>query len=650
MGVSVAMVSLTAGSVEAALDAPVVDTSRSPYARLRPLGVGDARLEDRFWAPRRERNRTVTLPSQWAQCEETGRLDNFRRAAGRHDGPFQGRVFNDSDIYKWLEAASWTLATGPDPALKARVDEAVALVAAAQDADGYLNTYFTFDRAAERWSDLEHAHELYCAGHLIQAAVAHHRATGERSLLDVAVRLAEHIAAVFGPDAGPGTCGHPEIEMALVELARTTGDPRWVRQAGFFVDQRGRRPTALRGGSRHAGRFGPEYFQDHLPVREQRTVAGHAVRALYLYGGVTDLYAETGEPALRETVGALWDDLQGRQSYVTGGAGARHEGEAFGEPYELPNATAYAETCAAIAHVMWAWRMLLLTGEVRFADALETALYNGVLSGLSLDGREYFYVNPLADRGDHRRLPWYGTACCPPNLARLLASLPGYGFATSDEGLWVHLYATGTATAPLPGGGRVAVAQRTEYPWDGAVELEVRADSATPFALFLRVPTWAAGATVAVNGTPLDGPVTPGSYAEVHRSWRDGDVVRLELPLAPRLLASHPRVAENHGRAALARGPVVYCLEQADHPDADVWDLAVPAEAEWTATWEPDLLGGVTALRTDGHARTDGDPGAPLYRPLDGSPPVRPARITAIPYHVWANREPGPMQVWIPTA
>lgn len=438
--------------------------------------------------------------------------------------------------------------------------------------------------------------------------------------------------------------------MALVELSRETGDGRWVRLSRFFLDQRGREPSALAAPDGALGRP-RQYFQDHLPVREQRAVIGHAVRALYLYGGATDLFVETGEVELWETVTALWEEFHARQVYVTGGAGARHEDEAFGTPYELPNDRAYAETCAAIAHVMWAWRMLLVTGEARYADALETALYNGVLSGLSLDGREYFYVNPLADDGTHRRQPWFGTACCPPNIARLLASLPGYVATTSDAGLWLHLYVAGTAKATLPDGNRVVIHQRTDYPWDGGVELEVQTERETPFGLFLRIPGWAEEAEIVVNGQPFDQEIRPGTYAEIHRSWKAGDRVRLSLPLAVRCLMSHPRVEANRGRIALVRGPLVYCLEQADHAGVDVRDLRIPSGATWEASLRPDLLGGVVTLHGEAIVMGDaGDAGDALYRPFRHEETNgRMVPVTAIPYFTWANRESGPMRVWLAT-
>ncbi len=623
--------------------AVVVDTRQSPFVRLRPLSLDAVTIDDTFWAPRRRVNHAVTLPAQYAQLEQTGRLHNLRRAAGQEQGAFEGRFFNDSDVYKWLEAAAWVLATERDERLQAQVDDLVALIAAAQDADGYLDTYFTFARVPERWTDLAVMHELYCAGHLIQAAVAHHRARGRRDLLDVAVRLADHIVATFNPMGRQGADGHPEIEMALVELSRDTGDERYRHQAQFFVDQRGQHPPTISG---------KEYHQDHAPVRAQHEVVGHAVRALYLYAGMTDLYAETGEQALWEALAALWRNLQGRKIYITGGAGARHEGEAFGDDYELPNRRAYAETCAAIAHVMWAWRLLLVTGEACYGDALETALYNGVLSGISLDGETYFYENPLADRGNHRRQPWFGTACCPPNVARLLASLPGYVYTTSDKGLWVHLYATGTATAALTDVGVVTLRQQTNYPWDGAITLTIDPPDVALFSLFLRVPQWAEGASVTVNDEVIGAPVRPGHYMEIRRQWAQGDVVRLTLPLAVRLLSSHPYVINNRDRVALVRGPLVYCVEAADHPGVDPWDLVLSTDAAWRVEREPDLLGGIMVLRTeDARARVDDGWEGQLYRSF-GTPSAATTRVplTAIPYYVWANRDAGSMQVWLPIA
>ena len=626
----------------------IVDTSESRYARLRPLPLADVRLSDGFWEPRRRINREETLPSQYGHIEETGRLDNFRRAAGKIEAPFKGLYFNDSDVYKWLEAASWSLATDPDPDLERMVDAAITEVADAQRPDGYLNTYFTFERADERWTDFD-LHEMYCAGHLIQAAVANFRATGARRLLDVAIHFADHICDLFGPEEEgkrPAVDGHEEIEMALVELFRVTGDRSYLRQALFFVDARGH---GLLGEP--YGRFDPSYSQDHEPLRAQREVVGHAVRALYLYSGAADVFAEIGEPDLLLALERLWCNMTTKRMYVSGGLGSRHEGEAFGGDYELPNERAYAETCAAIASVMWNWRMLLVSGDARYADLMEHTLYNAVLPGVSLDGRRFFYQNPLADDGTHRRRPWFGCACCPPNVARLLASLPGYLYGLSGDAVWVHLYAESVATVDL-GDQTVRLSQRTDYPWDGNVEISVE-EGEGEFGLLLRVPSWCEeGCTVAVNGNALDIPVSPGSYAEIRRTWRAGDTVHLDLPMPVRRVECHPYVAENAGRVALMRGPLLYCVEGADNPGLDPRDLVLPADEEPSANPDPSLLGGVVALDARVEILApDRSWEDRLYRTArpepEGSREAGPTTARAVPYYAWANREPGPMRVWL---
>jgi DUF1680 family protein len=622
--------------------AVVVDTSASPFARLRPVPVSAVTLAGPFWGPRLQALREVTLPSQHRLLEETGRIDNFRRAAGKVQIPFQGRFYNDSDVYKWLEAAAWALAWGPAEPVAHLADSVIAEIAAAQEPDGYLNTYFALERAVERWTDLRNKHELYCAGHLIQAAVAHQRATGSGRLLAVARHLADHICDTFGPAAEgkrPGTPGHEGIEMALVELSRETGDPRYRDQALFFLDGRGH---GLIGGS--------PYHQDHKPFRDMDRLEGHAVRAVYLAAGAADLYTETGEPALRAALERLWQNMAARQTYVSGGLGARHEGEAFGDDYELPNARAYAETCAAIASVMWNGRMLALEADARYADALETALYNGVLAGLSLDGQAYFYANPLRDDGTHRRQPWFDCACCPPNLARLLASLPGYTYSLDDEGVWLHLYAQGAAHVRLGDGRAVGLRQHTRYPWDGEVVIEVEGEGT--FDVALRLPAWCeAGASLSINGRPYDGALVPGSYIHLRRNWGVGDTVRLDLPMPARRVECHPYALENWGRVALMRGPLLYCVEGVDHPGFDLRDLVLSPEVVLSTTDRPDLLGGVVALTGQALAvPPDPDWTGRLYRtarPRAASPEAQAVPLMAIPYYAWANRAPGPMQVWL---
>ena len=617
----------------------IVDTSKSESARLRPVPLAAVTLEDSFWAPRLEKLREVTLPSQYLQLEETGRIANFRRAAGKLDQPFEGWFFNDSDVYKWVEAAAWILATHDDPELKTMLDEVISAIEAAQDEDGYLNTYFTFDQASERWTNLQDMHELYCAGHLIQAAIGHYRSMGEDRLLTVAMKFADHICETFGPEAEgkqPGSGGHPEIEMALVELARATGDVKYVEQARFFLDMHGQ---GLIGGQ--------VYNQDHVPYRELTRIEGHAVRAVYLNCGATDIYTETGEKALLETLDRLWSKMTSRQMYISGGVGSQYEGESFGEDYELPNKDAYAETCAAIANVMWNWRMLLLNGDSRFADVLETALYNAVLVGLGLDGKSYFYRNPLADDGDHRRQPWYQCACCPPNVARMLASTAGYFYSLSEEGIWVHLYAENTAQLELLDGRRIGIVQRTKYPWDGSVEVQVQGEG--DFALYLRIPAWSGGEwSLTLNGEAAAEVDEDGGYLKILRNWKPGDVIRLVLPMPVRLIESHPRVCENAGRVALIRGPLLYCLEGVDHPGVGLDEIVIPYDANFIANFQSDLLGGMVILQAQATTQpVEQSWESQLYRPIAHPSKGQTVDITAIPYYAWGNREAGQMRVWI---
>lgn len=634
----------------------LVDTSQSPGARLRPVPITSVTLSDSFWAPRRALNSTTTLPEQYESLASTGRLDNFRRAAGTLDRDYQGLVFNDSDVYKWLEAAAWTLALddGEDAALadlSAKVESVIALIEAAQEPDGYLNTYFTFDRASERWSNLRDLHELYCAGHLFQAAVAHVRATGGTRLLAVARRFADLICDTFGPgdDQRQGVPGHPEIEMGLVALARVTGERRYLEQATYFVEAR---------GQGHIG--GGAYHQDHRPFREMERLTGHAVRAAYLSAGVADLVTETEDAALRAALERLWQRMITRQVYVTGGLGARHQGESVGADYELPNARAYAETCAGIANVMWAWRMLQMTGDAVYGDWMERALYNAALPGISLDGLAYFYVNPLASDGVpepgaaiYQRQPWFRCACCPPNIARTLAKVPGYLYSVSGDTIWAHLYAANEATLILEDGTAVSLLQRTRYPWDGTVILEVL--TAGTYALKVRIPSWCSGEaeryhpTVSINSGPCPGDVMPGQYVEIRRTWAVGDSVCIQLPMPVRRVAAHPYALENAGRVALMRGPLLYCLEGVDHPGVDLRDVVVAGDVELTSRFRPDLLGGVQVIEGQA-AVTPPDSGwmSELYRA--GAPAGEERRlcaITAVPYFAWANRKPGAMQVWL---
>jgi len=622
--------------MEKKLDVFVVDTSRSRYAKLRPVSISKVHLEDSFWAPRLKMLGEVTLPTQYQIFEENGYLSNFRRAAGKKTGDFQGRFFNDSDVYKWIEAVAFYLAYSYDEKMSSLVTHVIDDIVSAQDEDGYLNSYFTLERKKDRWTNLKDMHELYCAGHLIQAAIALYRATGERLLLDAACSFADHISSIFGVGKRLGTSGHPEIEMALVELYRTTEKQAYLDLARFFLDQRGK---GLVGGDL--------YHIDHKPFRELTEIVGHAVRSLYLNCGATDIYLEIGEKQLLNTLLRLWCSMTERKMYVTGGVGARYVGEAFGDDYELPNYRAYAETCAAIANVMWNWRMLLATSEARFADVMELALYNGVLSGISLDGKNYFYINPLADRGRHRRQKWFRCACCPPNIARTLACLPGYLYSVSDEGIWIHLYVQSIAFVNIDG-KTVTVKQRTKYPWSGEVDVSLQPENEVSFSLYLRIPGWCRKAKIYVNNQRLETGIRPGGYIEIHRVWKPNDYVKLSLSMSIERLMSHPNVLENTDKVALKRGPIVYCIEQIDNPDFDVWNIVLPLNSSLKAKWAPKLLNSVTVIQGEAFTIETESFRNRLYQPVaDLSFKTRKVRFKAIPYYAWANRKPGSMIVWM---
>ena len=638
--------------------AAVLDLSDSPHAAVRPVAPGRVEVADGFWAERMRAMRLHGLDRQFAQCEVTGRLRNFERAAGRLEGEFEGRYYNDSDVYKWLEAASYALAREPSVELKSRVDGVIEAIAAAQRPDGYINTYFSGPRTSWRYRNLNDEHELYCMGHLIQAGVAHRRSTGSERLYEVVVRAADHICATFGPEGRPEPDGHPGIELALVELARETGNPVYLRQAVFFLDQRGADPPNLSGLHVH---------QDHAPVREQRDADGHSVRLTYLAAAMADAAMDTGETDLLAASIRLWESAYERRAYVTGGLGSRYQGEAFGADYELPNDRAYAETCAAVGGVFWNARLLAATGAARYADWLETSLYNGALVGVSPDGAAYFYANPLAadpqptpdDQrglhssaaqqtvGGHKRQPWYDTACCPPNIARLLLGLPGYVYGVSPDALWVHQYLPGRVETPLPDGGSISLRVATQYPWDGAVDLVVEDAPDRPVTLRLRIPGWAVGATLEVDGVSRE--VDAGTYAVVTGTWSPGTSIHLRLPMEVRLVTSHPRVQTNTGRVATARGPLVYCLEAVDHPEETLDSLALSASADLRARFDPDLLGGISVIGGQAEIVSNGQHHA-LYSTFQGGGRnvERSTSLTAIPYFAWANRTPGAMRVWIP--
>ncbi len=617
----------------------VVDTTRSPYARLRPIPAGAVRLEGGFWQARRAANTAAGIPQQFDILKARGALENFRRLAAGIEANTEDFVFRDSDLYKWMEAAAYAL-LDDDPqtaVIRARLDEAIDAVLPAQGADGYLNTYFGND-PSRRFHNIAVDHELYCAGHFIQAAIAHHRVTGERRLLDAAIRFADYLTTVFGPGLRQEPPGHPEIELALVELYRETGERRYLDLAGFFLERIG--------------------------IADFTRFEGHAVRAAYCAAGATDYFLETGDPRWRDGLERQWDDMVRTKLYVTGGIGGRYRGESVGTAYELPNQRAYAETCAALATIFWNWRLMQIAGEARYADELERTLYNGALAGVSLDGTRYFYVNPLADHGQAEGDPWYPWArrepyqrqtdfpcnCCPPNVERFLASLPGYFASTSDDGLWVHLYDAARIRWRLADGTPFTLTQHTRYPWDGTITLAIEPERAAEFTLYLRIPAWAPAATLTLNGEPAPGAAPqPGRYLALRRTWQPGDRVSLALDMPVTLLEADARVPETRGSVAVQRGPVIYCAEGVDHGGADVRFARLDASTPLVPHFEADLLGGVTVLDGAGWLLADESPPPALYRPRGQRPPdvLRPARLRLVPYYAWANRGPTSMAVWL---
>ncbi|MFP3300858.1 MAG: glycoside hydrolase family 127 protein [Caldivirga sp.] len=622
----------------------IVDTSNSPYARLRPVSISNVKVNDNFWLPRLNTLARVTLPRMYNLLEETGRVDNFRRVSGDFKGGFRGLLFNDSDVYKWIEATAWLLTYMHSDELAKMLNDVVDAVSKAQLPDGYINTYF-YDRLSNRYRYLRQSHELYCAGHLIQAAIACRRGGACQRLYDTAVKLANHIVDNFNDHGIVAVDGHPEVEMALIELYRESGDVRYLNEAVFQVNTRGR--GTLRGfGMPNAWDFDDEYFIDHKPIKELNEVPiAHAVRFLYLMSGTTDVFMETGDKGLWDALNRLWVDLTETRMYITGGVGSRHEGESIGERYELPNDRAYSETCAAVANIMWNYRMLLATGEAKYADVMELALYNAALAGVSLDGREFFYVNPLASRGYHRRMPWFEVACCPPNIARLLASLPGYIYSLSSDGLWVHLYVSSSVRARL-GNNVVELIVKTSYPWDGEVNMVVNPSHSDEFTLYLRIPGWSRGAKLMINGGDYEHELTPSTYVGVRRSWSYGDEVTLRIPMNVDLMSSHQHVLANTSRVAIRRGPLIYCIEQTDNPGVDVYNIALKTTCRLEARFNSELLGGVVII--EGDAYELGTQGR-LYESInDVKLAIRPIKFKAIPYYAWANREPGPMTVWVP--
>ncbi|MCB8979926.1 MAG: glycoside hydrolase family 127 protein [Ardenticatenaceae bacterium] len=635
-----------------------VDNQQSKESKLFTVPYTAVSITDGFLANYQQVNRTVSLAHGFNMLEKAGNFANLRIAAGLEEGKFCGYWFADSDVYKWLEAVGWELGRAADAELQAMADKAITLVEKAQQDDGYLDSYYQFALPGKHWTDLDHGHELYCAGHLIQAAVAWQRAVGNERLLAVTLRLVDHIYGLFGPGKREETCGHPEIEMALVELYRLTHNARHLELAQLFIDRRG--TNKMRG---HAG-YGAVYQQDHLPVREAEEVVGHAVRQLYLTTGATDLYMETAENALLQAMHTLWDDMTQHKLYVTGGLGSRFDGESFGGPYELPSETGYCETCAAIASLMWNWRLLLITGERQYADLFEHTLYNGVLSSPGLEGASYLYVNPLqvqngryvrasvdTGTGESRLRPaWHNCACCPPNVMRTLSSLSHYLATGNAAGLQIHQFANAHLDLAMHNQS-AKLAIETNYPWEGSIAITVQEGPAEPWQLALRLPRWCTQYAATLNGHAITPTLGENGYLLLERSWQPGDVLRLELHMEPLFLAPHPRIDAVRGCAALQRGPLIYCFESQDQPDGvELQDVQVMTEAALVDT-AVSPFENMQLIEVSGQMSPIAW-GDALYRPLTDIPPTdaMPVMLTAIPYFAWGNRGMKSMRVWLPLA
>jgi DUF1680 family protein len=612
---------------------------------IQPVQFTQVHIDDNFWSPRIRTSCNTTIPSNFEKCEKTGRIDNFAKAGGLMEGAYEGMWFNDSDVFKIIEGASYALQIEENPDLDSYLDALIVKIAAAQEDDGYLYTPRTIDpdnvppqSGPERWSHLVMSHELYNVGHMYEAAVAHYQATGKRTLLDVALKNANFLITIFGPNGIKDVPGHQEIEMGLVKLARVTGHTKYLDLAKFFLDERGQQGERTLGG---------EYTQDHLPVIEQREAVGHAVRAIYMYAGMADIAALTNDSDYYDAIMALWENVVNKKTALTGGTGARHEGESFGDNYELPNLTAYNETCAAIANIFWNHRLFLLTGDSKFIDVLERTLYNGFLSGVSLSGTEFFYVNPLSSDGEYHfnsddtitRQPWFNCSCCPTNIVRLLPSLSGYIYAVKDQSIYVNLYISNKAAFKV-GESTFTMVQATQYPWDGTIKVTVDVDQPTDVSLRLRIPGWATGQplpgdlysytmmdvdpiSIKIDGDMIQPEIEHG-YFVISRNWEGKTEIVIDIPMPVQRVVASEAIQNLAGKVALARGPIVYTFEDIDNT-IEIFDIILADTVTFEIVSRPTLFDGVNLLM--GHSGKE--------------------KFTAIPYYAWGHRGVGKMTVWL---
>lgn len=593
------------------------DIKEQPLKMIEQIDFSHVKINDNFWSPRLSKHVSATLPVCIDQIEnQTGRIRNFENAA-KGEGEHSGIFFDDSDVYKALEGMAYSLINNPDPELEKKADEWIDKFAAAQQPDGYINTFYTLTGLDKRWTNMD-KHEMYCAGHMIEAGVAYYQATGKRKLLDVCIRMTDHMMSQFGPGKRHWVPGHEEIELALVKLYQTTQEQKYLDFAYWLLEERGHG----HGTMGDEGKWNPVYYQDIVPVRQLTDISGHAVRCMYLYCGMADVAALKNDTGYIAAMDRLWDDVVHRNMYITGGIGSSHDNEGFTEDYDLPNLDAYCETCASVGMVLWNQRMNQLTGYSKYIDVLERSLYNGALAGISLGGDRFFYVNPLESKGDHHRQEWYGCACCPSQLSRFLPSIGNYIYASSDDALWVNLYIGNTGQIRI-GETDILLTQETDYPWDGSVKLTISTSLPLEKEIRLRIPNWCKTYDLSINGKRINVSEEKG-YAVI-KDWKSQDVIALDMDMPVEIVAADPHVKENFGKRAIQRGPLVYCMEEIDNPEYFDQIQLSPSTTFQTA-FVSDILNGIKTIKTNGRAQS----------------------ATFIPYYAWDNRKAGKMRVWIP--
>lgn len=593
------------------------DIKEQPLKMIEQIDFSHVKINDNFWSPRLSKHVSATLPVCIDQIEnQTGRIRNFENAA-KGEGEHSGIFFDDSDVYKALEGMAYSLINNPDPELEKKADEWIDKFAAAQQPDGYINTFYTLTGLDKRWTNMD-KHEMYCAGHMIEAGVAYYQATGKRKLLDVCIRMTDHMMSQFGPGKRHWVPGHEEIELALVKLYQTTQEQKYLDFAYWLLEERGHG----HGTMGDEGKWDPVYYQDIVPVRRLTDISGHAVRCMYLYCGMADVAALKNDTGYIATIDRLWDDVVHRNMYITGGIGSSRDNEGFTEDYDLPNLDAYCETCASVGMVLWNQRMNQLTGDSKYIDVLERSLYNGALAGISLGGDRFFYVNPLESKGDHHRQEWYGCACCPSQLSRFLPSIGNYIYASSDDALWVNLYIGNTGQIRI-GETDILLTQETDYPWDGSVKLTISTSQPLEKEIRLRIPNWCKTYDLSINGKRINVSEEKG-YAVI-KDWKSQDVIALDMDMPVEIVAADPHVKENFGKRVIQRGPLVYCMEEIDNPEYFDQIQLSPSTTFQTA-FVSDILNGIKTIKTNGRAQS----------------------ATFIPYYAWDNRKAGKMRVWIP--